>query len=347
MGYKKGDVVYCFAKWLDQQDENYDIVYDKDNENMPWSWGEFGKDGHKHVMRGIVAKKIRYTKAMAANNADVTYEVKWDHDSDILTMNEEHLFRREVSGEDFLGLGNKRRASRNRTSSSQGNRANDTEFDYNIPDGHQVQSREDSEEEEEECVSASDSEEEDGESEEEDGESEEEDSESEEEDSDPWHNWTKDGDWSDPKEANGPHIFLGKARLSGGFNHYREAGPLEYLFHFLPVSYIRLIILEATNKRARYLDANWTDITFSEFIVWMGLWLCLTIARPNERRECWRNQEDEEDMPLPYQFDFGKHMARKRFEDILSSLRLTDTPDDDIVTGDPANAFRDFIDAAN
>lgn len=72
-------------------------------------------------------------------------------------------------------------------------------------------------------------------------------------------------------------------------------------------------------------------------MVWMGLWLSLTIARPRERRDCWRKSADEK-FPLPFEYNYGKYMARERFEAILSSLRLTDTPDTDIINGDPANA---------
>lgn len=42
MSWKKGDVVYCFAKRFDAQDDNYEVEYDKDNESMPWSWHTFG-----------------------------------------------------------------------------------------------------------------------------------------------------------------------------------------------------------------------------------------------------------------------------------------------------------------
>ena len=37
MAWKKGAVIYCFAKWFNHENEDREVGYDKDNEDMPWS----------------------------------------------------------------------------------------------------------------------------------------------------------------------------------------------------------------------------------------------------------------------------------------------------------------------
>ena len=57
MVYKKRDVFYCFAKWFDHENEDREVGYDKDNEDMPWSWAEYGAKGHQKEMHGVVQVK--------------------------------------------------------------------------------------------------------------------------------------------------------------------------------------------------------------------------------------------------------------------------------------------------
>ena len=98
--------------------------------------------------------------------------------------------------------------------------------------------------------------------------------------------------------------------------NFRDATLLEWFFWWFPLTSIDEIV-EATNEHAKTIswrpDNRWRHLRRGEFLVWLGLWLMMTVFQANDqnRRSYWG--------PL---MDFGKMMARNRFESILRAFSL-------------------------
>ena len=91
---------------------------------------------------------------------------------------------------------------------------------------------------------------------------------------------------------------------------------LQLFWKFFPKKYITDVVLPQTNKHIA------KPITLGEFTRWIGLCFLMSTIRGCERREFWSIDEINEFSGAPYRFSI--YMTRGRFEDILSSLSLTD-----------------------
>ena len=141
--------------------------------------------------------------------------------------------------------------------------------------------------------------------------------------------WTKGGWTEDPayRHSFGPKLHLDSQEVQD------EMG---YLFHFLPVKYMREVIIPCTNDYAVQIDPNFKSITFEEMIVFMILMYSMEVYKLPERRMYWRDNKSD----LFPNMDFGKFMSCNRFEDILGYLQFS--PADDKTT-----QILQFIEAVN
>ena len=140
----------------------------------------------------------------------------------------------------------------------------------------------------------------------------------------------KEGGWTiDPCER---HSFGPKLHLEA----YEMVDELGYLLHFLPVSYIQDVIIPAANDLGLKNVANFQIISYEEFIIFLCLVYSMEIVKLPERRMYWRDNQSD----LFPNMEFGKHMSRNRFEEILAYLQFS-------FAEDKTQQVLDFLEAVN
>jgi hypothetical protein len=85
---------------------------------------------------------------------------------------------------------------------------------------------------------------------------------------------------------------------------------------FFPKAYIQEVLLVETNKLLKG-----KDVTYGEFLQFIGLWLMMATIQGFQRRDFWSVCLVNMFATAPYRFN--DIMPRGRFEDILSSLSYT------------------------
>ena len=83
-----------------------------------------------------------------------------------------------------------------------------------------------------------------------------------------------------------------------------------------PQEYIIKVIIKETNKHLK------NQLTYGEFISWVGLWFFMATTTFGDRREFWSSKAIEAFEGTPYRFN--AFMSRPRFEAILAALQFTD-----------------------
>ena len=58
---------------------------------------------------------------------------------------------------------------------------------------------------------------------------------------------------------------------------YQTKTELDFILHFLPVVYIREIVIPSTNDFARNQNAKWEDLDFSEFLHLIGILIAMEV----------------------------------------------------------------------
>lgn len=146
----------------------------------------------------------------------------------------------------------------------------------------------------------------------------------------------EDGEWKlggwkvDPRgggQPYGPRISLPL---------YDDCSELEYLIHFLPVKFFKEIVVPSTNNFAASKQENFKEFSYNEFIHFLGIMYAMEVYKLPERRMYWKSEEDGIFPPM----NFGKIMARNRFEDLLKFLQFSNAENQD-------QQILDFLDAAN
>ena len=94
---------------------------------------------------------------------------------------------------------------------------------------------------------------------------------------------------------------------------------IDYLMHFLPMAYIRDIIIPNTNLHAKYQDPKWKDMDLDEFLHVLGLLLAMEVYEIHGLRRLYWSSNINELFPG---MNFEKVMACKRFERIIAFLQL-------------------------
>ena len=95
-------------------------------------------------------------------------------------------------------------------------------------------------------------------------------------------------------------------------------------------------LLPATNLFASKENEKWKDVTFVEFINFLGLMYFMEVYRLPEQSMYWRTEADGAFLGMC----FGKYMTRNRFEDIIKYLTLSFEENRD-------HQFNSFFDAVN
>ena len=114
------------------------------------------------------------------------------------------------------------------------------------------------------------------------------------------------------------------------------ADELMILLHNLPNAYIRDAMLPALNENAYSHDSTWKSVSYDELIKFLGLMLSMEVYVLPERHMYWF----EKSFGVFPGLNFGKHMAKSRFEDIMRYLQLSSNPD-------PDDQIIDFVEAVN
>jgi len=93
-----------------------------------------------------------------------------------------------------------------------------------------------------------------------------------------------------------------------------ENNLLDWWLHWFPKSLVLKIVAAINNNAASIkfpANGRWKLLSAGEFLRWMGLWLLMSVYKANPRREYWRGRPG-----------FGKYMAEKRFDAIMTAFAL-------------------------
>ena len=107
--------------------------------------------------------------------------------------------------------------------------------------------------------------------------------------------------------------------------------------HFLPMAYIRDIMIPNTNLHAKRQDPKWKDMDLDEFLHVLGLLLAMEVYEIHGPRRLYWSSNINELFPG---MNFEKVMACKRFERITAFLQLSGAIDAD-------QQVLDFVAAVN
>ena len=126
-----------------------------------------------------------------------------------------------------------------------------------------------------------------------------------------WEEKEWDGD---PREKAGYHTRGPRLIMEHNEGAMNELG---FLFHFLPLDYIRTQIIPATNQKLKSSKRTTQgDICFEEFIVFLGILYSMETIRLGERRMYFQDN-DYGYYKTP---NYSQHMTRNRFEEIMFYL---------------------------
>lgn len=113
--------------------------------------------------------------------------------------------------------------------------------------------------------------------------------------------------------------------------------PLQLFDLFFPMSYVKTVLIPETNKQLN------NELTLGEFYRWLGIWLLLSTTEGSPRSAFWSQNPPSCFSGAP--FRLHEYMSKRRFEDILSALTLTDKAPPSFV--DRFHKVRQFVDAWN
>ena len=102
------------------------------------------------------------------------------------------------------------------------------------------------------------------------------------------------------------------------FPHNVEPTLLQVFELLFCKQYVEEVLIPATNEKLE------SELTYGEFLVWLGLWLLMATIQGPARREFWSTHKVDLYEGAP--FRLNDVMTRNRFESILSSLRYTNIP---------------------
>ncbi|RHZ60931.1 hypothetical protein Glove_350g96 [Diversispora epigaea] len=119
-----------------------------------------------------------------------------------------------------------------------------------------------------------------------------------------------------------------------------HASPRQFFERFLPVEYIMSTVISSTNEHARASERLWKDLTWMEFMRFIGILTIMTYVQCSDICDYWSTVQDTGGVAL----EFGQYMSHRRFRDIVKYLKLTDVPTDD---DDPFHFARKFHNAFN
>ncbi|CAG8620147.1 2259_t:CDS:1 [Ambispora leptoticha] len=117
--------------------------------------------------------------------------------------------------------------------------------------------------------------------------------------------------------------------------------PRQFFEHFMPVDFINSVVIPSTNRCARECERGWHDLTWMEFMKFIGILTIMTYIKCADICDYWSNKQDTKRILLT----FGQYMPHQRFRKIIKYLKLTDDVSED--NDDPFYFARQFHDAFN
>ena len=145
--------------------------------------------------------------------------------------------------------------------------------------------------------------------------------------------WKKGGWKTDPRKVAGQSHSYGP-RINMDTPEQRRA--IDFLLRFLPVIYIREVIISVTNVYSLARDSTFKPLSFEELMIVLGIIYAMEVYHLPERRMYWRTEKRGVFPAL----NFGQYISLNRFEEILRNLQFSAHDDDN-------EQILAFIDAVN
>ena len=118
---------------------------------------------------------------------------------------------------------------------------------------------------------------------------------------------------------------------------YEIKNEMDFVLHFLPVAYIKNVVISATNAYAKKSITSWKDMDFDEFLHVIEIFLAMEVHEIHgPRRLYWSHEQNR----IFSSMNFGEIISCKWFESIIANLQLSllERPDQHVL---------DFLDAVN
>ncbi|CAG8819695.1 41709_t:CDS:2, partial [Gigaspora margarita] len=117
-----------------------------------------------------------------------------------------------------------------------------------------------------------------------------------------------------------------------------NASPRQFFERFIPVDYIMSVVIPSTNQCAHASERLWKDLTWMEFMRFVGILTIMTYIRCSDICDYWSTKAEIGSVALT----FGQYMSHKRFRDIIKYLTLSNIA----TTNDDPDAFNENLSKA-
>ena len=105
-----------------------------------------------------------------------------------------------------------------------------------------------------------------------------------------------------------------------------SSAELDYLLQFLPMNYIRNIVIPSTNHYVETKNHQWESLNLDKFLHFLEMLLFMEVFEIHGPHNMyWREERSNLFPPM----NFGKIMSRNRFEEIARFLQLLFNQDHD------------------
>ncbi|CAI2190490.1 18230_t:CDS:2, partial [Funneliformis geosporum] len=118
-----------------------------------------------------------------------------------------------------------------------------------------------------------------------------------------------------------------------------NATPRQFFEHFIPVDFIMSVVISSTNRCARECECGWSNLTWPEFIKFIGILTIMTYVKCVDICDYWSIKQEMAGVLLA----FGQYMSHQQFRNIIKYLTLIDIP----TNNDPFHFARQFHDEFN
>lgn len=115
----------------------------------------------------------------------------------------------------------------------------------------------------------------------------------------------------DKRVANPAEAFQGRAQLHISAKEYTS--PAMYFLRFIPEIHIQEVVIPAFNELAVSVMANFEPVTYSEYLVWISLFILMMTVRVDNYKTYWH----EGPLASLLRIDFRQYMTRQRFDLIM------------------------------
>jgi hypothetical protein len=88
-----------------------------------------------------------------------------------------------------------------------------------------------------------------------------------------------------------------------------NATPRLFFERFMPIDFIMSVVIPATNRCARECERGWNDLTWAEFMKFIGILTIMTYVKCADIRDYWSIKQETAGVSLA----FDQYMAHQRF----------------------------------